>query len=64
MSGISKLVLGLALALMVSGTAFAGTRHHKAETGKTPKSHHNPHKPGPASNAKPGGHSRKTVKTN
>ena len=53
MNRFFKMGMVLILALAVSGTAFA-EHHQKSKTGKIRKSRHNPYKPGPASNARPG----------
>ena len=50
-----KMAMGLALIFVVSGTAWsAGPDQKRAKN--PPKTHHNPHKPGIASNSQPGDH--------
>jgi hypothetical protein len=55
MNRFFKMGMVLILALAVSGSAFAA-HQPKSKVGKIRKAHHNPHRPGPASNAQPGGH--------
>jgi hypothetical protein len=52
-----KMTMVLVFFAGVSGTALAGNPPHKPN-GKGPVSHHNSHRPGPASNEKPGGHAQ------